>query len=692
MRKSVVAGITLVGAAVLVALVLLLARGDAPIRLKLSSPRSDHADAPEHTAPALVPFAPASRPPDQIRPTAYVDPELAATRAAPDTDLLRVLVVDDSTGLPVPEAEVAGADEGTHPPPRIGFYSAPSTLVTDFDHAPQRVLANERGIAVIRTSEKLVVAARKGPLFGLRKFKQAPRGEIRVVMVPGPFVAAKVVTETGAPAPGVAVTFQLRRKKGGSSSASAVTILSRAPDGLAIAHHPGVSRDEASSIASAVGDINEVTATLDGAGPKEGVKATADQLKEGPITLVLAATGTLVVKLADGEGKPFLPEARVTLTASRGQKVRSVTFELPTAGGTAEFPFVPVGAVLSVSAEFGELDSVRREKFDSLKTSGERLTVELRFGKRRATVKGRAVDENGAPLGRRTLNVDLVSGPVLVLPATLSVDTDAAGEFKIQLDRQNSASKDAQLFFEIRAGPDAVERHAIVALPKLSDADETALGDVRLPAPEPFATGFVRDELGAPLGGALVTTEAMTSRGFPGETFTVGPRNVGGHDAFRARTDEFGAFRIPKPARSQGRVTSFGLKAELPGYVCTGPAAGLKSGAQDVVIVLSGAGVIEGRLVLPDPAPVRRLTASVTLTAPAAASAVTSYRFEDRVDSDGRFQLPGIHPGVATVEIRMAGASEPLASIADVTVPRLGTSDDARLRAIDLREHPLLRP
>ena len=74
-----------------------------------------------------------------------------------------------------------------------------------------------------------------------------------------------------------------------------------------------------------------------------------------------------------------------------------------------------------------------------------------------------------------------------------------------------------------------------------------------------------------------------------------------------------------------------------------------------------------------------------------ATGGTTKHRFEDCVDSSGAFRLTGVRPGVGKLEVRLSGVDEPLASIPDVAVRRLETTDDARLRPIDLRGHPALR-
>jgi hypothetical protein len=110
-------------------------------------------------------------------------------------------------------------------------------------------------------------------------------------------------------------------------------------------------------------------------------------------------------------------------------------------------------------------------------------------------------------------------------------------------------------------------------------------------------------------------------------------------------------------------------------------------GTKDVKVTLLGAGVLEGRLLLPDPAPVRDVELHVSRVE---GDRESSNRYEDRVDSDGRFRLQRILPGRVTVTVKLAKGAD-LAVIRDVDVPRFAAAADPRLRAIDLREHPAQR-
>ena len=690
MRKSALAGIVLAVVAAAVALWFLLDRERAPGGPQTRGGRVSEAEPLAEMEPPVRPPVPESQLVAPIRPAPFVDPDAPGTRAAVVDEPLRVLVLDDATGIPVPGAEVAWTDESRPPPVRGGVWGAPSTLVSDFDHAPQRTVADARGVAVVRTSPRLAVAARSGDRFGLRRFRDAPqpRGEIRLAIVAGPLVAARVVSESGVPVAGVPVTISMNLAKANSISNRAFYATSRGPDGLAIAHHPGVIE------AFSQGDIKEVTAAIEGTGSGGRVKATSDELKAGPITLVMPQTGRVVVKVLDPEGKPFPSETTVSLAAERpsapGWFFRR---EAKTNDGSAEFAMTPAGNLLTASAETAGFDTVTREKLDGPKGSGELVTIELRFQRRRAVVRGRAVDENGGPLFGAELQAELVQGDrMLILPAAIRLALDRRGDFSFEVDRGNPRLSMVDLMLELRDSLDAVEFHGRSRLPKLAADDETWLGEIRLSRVDTLASGVVIDDLGAPVAGALVIADAFRADYVEGHVISIGPRSLPNlTDVNRARTDESGAFQIQNRDLSGARITGFRLSAEMPGYVCPDRPEVDRAAVTGMKIVLQGTGTIEGRILLPDLAPVRRLTVQVTVS-DCTPGCKTHYVFDDCVDSSGSFRLTGIQPGTAKVDVLMTGMAAPLTSVASVPVRRLATADDARLRAIDLRGHPALRP
>ena len=138
-------------------------------------------------------------------------------------------------------------------------------------------------------------------------------------------------------------------------------------------------------------------------------------------------------------------------------------------------------------------------------------------------------------------------------------------------------------------------------------------------------------------------------------------------------------------------IQTFGLGAELEGYVCPDPPEALypdPDAKKPVKLVMRGAGTIEGSVALPEQTSGYAIRAVVVRPS---GDDVPKKTFEDCIDSEGKFRLSGILPGNVTVRLELRDVAEPLATIPDVNVRRLRSTDDARLRNIDLRQHPALR-
>src|SRR5687767_9254047 len=112
MRKPAVIGIAAFACFVLAGVFLLSERGAESPALDL--PHDDAAPAVERSSAART----ESRAETEIRPIAampFVEPESRPAPAESEPELLRVLVIEDSTGLPVPGAEVTWRDREETP-------------------------------------------------------------------------------------------------------------------------------------------------------------------------------------------------------------------------------------------------------------------------------------------------------------------------------------------------------------------------------------------------------------------------------------------------------------------------------------------------------------------------------------------------------------------------------------------------
>jgi hypothetical protein len=678
MRKSVVIGVLVAALLALAAWRLLLeATEDPPARAGASPAAGPSADArsPEPGPDA----APSSRRVEAIRPATFAEPEAVA---ATDPDLLRVLVVDDGTGVPVPGAEVAWTDARFESQTWSAPFGRRRGLIADFDAAPHRAWADYRGIARIRASQELAVAARLGDRFGYRWFDTPPRGEIRLELVRGPFIAAKVVTDDGSPVPGVMVWFSVSYESG---KMGMLTAVSRSPDGVAIADHPATKVKD--SYYGSCGPIEEATASIMGLAKPQHVKASLADLERGPITLVLERAAPLDVQVLDPDGRPLLASVRLSLTA-RGSGGASVLRATATSG-VASFPAVPTGVRLELRGETAAFDSATRS-LDPL-VPGDAKKVELRLARKRAQLKGRAVDEFRIALARRTIEIDVITSSGLVIfPETVKALANERGDFSFTVDRESHEIVGSAIVFEVRGVGGVLERGRVGRVSRqIFDADELDLGELALVPPTTLVTGIVKDELGMPLSGAVVKSSATSVTHGQGTVSIGGGRQPPWPGSGCATTGDDGAFQIPAPTRSDGYVQGLSVTAQKPGYVDAREY--LSRGDKTVTIVMKGAGTLAGRLVLPELASVSKLSMRVTRATQAESDSIEAKVFEDCIDSTGAFRLEGLLPGVMSLEVLMHGVEEPLTTVSDIQVVRCRDAVDARLRAIDLRGHEALR-
>ena len=239
--------------------------------------------------------------------------------------------------------------------------------------------------------------------------------------------------------------------------------------------------------------------------------------------------------------------------------------------------------------------------------------------------------------------------------------TDAEGMLALSVDRQLFGPKGCDLSLEIDAGSGRVERSAVVLVAAVSDADETPVGDIRMAAPDLLVTGVVVDDDGVPLSNALVTIEDWQIN--PQKGAGRGTNVAAALARFRTWTDGAGAFEMPLPPRVRAKINGFSVAAEHPRHLCRDRVRGVQKGAKDVKVVLHGAGRVEGSLLLPELAPVRRLEMIILRSDVVGTMGVKKQRFDDCVDSDGRFRSTDLMPGTVTVSIRMPPFPEPLVEI-----------------------------
>jgi hypothetical protein len=600
-------------------------------------------------------------------------PTLARTAAT-----VRVYVYDHATGAPIAGAEVAASAAASLPRVQTNnFFSRTSSSTPPatslFDLATERAITDSAGKAVVERKNGLIVASRRGELFGWKQVFGTPGNEVRVPMIRSWPIAARVVSEDGAPVPGIPVVlrriYDVSHVRGLGEE---VIVTSREPDGLAVLRMWSVGAP-----ATGTGDV--LRAWIKGY-EVNAVEAPLHELERGPLTLRLPPMASLRVMLKDADGRPFRDPARVYVGAGpfrpgadRQGLVPEPSIDLEAIDAVASFPKVPIGIPLTVVA-LAESCEPAVVDLAPMAVAAVTESVNLQLASRRAVLSGRIVDDQGAVLASRHIRIVTVTrNPAALTPQQRVVrseprrmESDRDGSFRVDAPARATARQGARLEIEIVDAAGDLTHVGALDVPALADGAETPLGDVEVSARSVLVAGRVRDDHGSPLAGVKVIAHAQ------GLTARV-----------EALTDASGAFSIPVPASAsggEGKVEFVVVTTELMSEFRAGGPQYVPPGKTDLVVVLAATGAIEGAVIPPADLPMFRLRMTVSggaLRNPAS--------FEDCVDSEARFRLDGLPPGSFTLGVYRPGQRDPLVSLPGIEVPRLGVSSDPRLQSIDLR-------
>jgi len=445
---------------------------------------------------------------------------------------LRVRVVRDGDGSPVPGAAVYLVDARIYRDPEKGALLSGlrevGEVVEDLVRPAQ---TGHDGVVIVRAVGAWVslFAGIEG-MWGLRQFdlREVASSPVEVELrLEDDFgVSVLVVGEGGAPVAGVPVAYRATSRW---PRARAVMTRESGADGLVRFRHLGaLSRWETSGLPD-VGHYVSLELPL-----AERIYAEFDPeaLPAEPIRLVLPATGAVVVKARDLEGKPAEDGLWVMLQERMPGEIRERYGSPPgtmerqswlglmnqrLAGGEARFDRVGLGLRLEIGTWFeqgGDLDHVEA---DGPREPGEIVEVELRQSRATPAVTARLLDADGAPWkgegsfdgwflrigedGRRVRKTRLVvrpdetglfRAPIANLPAA----TPLYGRFVFTSSPSGSrGSMRLWVSDEIRQLP----------------AGALDLGDLRLES-GPLAAGVVVDSAGLPLETCHVLAQVVRPR------------------------------------------------------------------------------------------------------------------------------------------------------------------------------------
>ena len=341
------------------------------------------------------------------------------------------------------------------------------------------------------------------------------------------------------------------------------------------------------------------------------VRLAAGEHRED-LQIEVPPTKRLAGLVVDEDGKPY---SNLFLKISWSRDGHSGSHGAPTnRQGRFRFPYLPAGSY-KLSANNQELGT-----FEAGETA-LRLTVDRKTKAEvpQLEVRVRLPDGTPAPTGSGQLR--LMQGTGYIQASGFAIQ-DGRARVRIPKPRKNTRP----VLVILRAG-DLFGR-ALNIRPAAIDPVDLTLPAVEVQLEAGLAiAGQVVDEGGEPLSGFVV---ALT------------PKEQAGHDSPRATTDADGRFAIDSLPDAEWILL---VQVGSSGYMVEAGRS-VKSGDQDVRVVLQKGGVIKGEAYGPNGKPLA--SAQVTWQAEAVPGQQGSGRYgHARTDHLGRFTLQGLQPGLA---------------------------------------------
>ena len=598
----------------------------------------------------------------------------------------RILVVDAATNEPVAGADVRWARvlsmttlNDPHHPYRIP--AVEDLVPADGPH----VVTDASGAARLPSGALPgVVVAKKGEATGGLTIRDRVDGDLvlRIGFAPG--ITIQVVDANGHGVAGVPVGIRATDAPAANSFAAWLGVTS-GPDGFA--------------------QVRDVSRQLKMLGPnpecvvylpiltKAPVSITLDlaHLPTEPVRMILPACGSVVARVHDSAGKPVLA-SKVSLSefsaavtsendARRSQApdddARDIVSFDPTEilEGQAVYPFVGLDLQLSLVVT----DGTRRARVTGAgpRGVGEVVTFDVDMGAPLSTLRGRLVDERGLPIGdcdlwfAFDLDRDGARGPTRVQ----SVRSAHFGQFETNVPYDDSTGMRGVVRIRGNEMSDHADRMTLLPISNAIRPGVNDLGDIVLHAPSSIASGRVVDEAGQPIPQVVVSVSVRTNSevNLTGWITSFAPRST--------RTDEQGLFDL-RGILEEPKASLYG---DRPGWLRTGPVE-VPVGSRDVILRMSRAGEIAGKVLLDDPkrAPDVRIVLRHAGDTDEQRQA-TMYTESAGLRSDGTFRVSRARPLVFDATVMMNGRSEPLLVIENVDLRGGGPSKDPRLATIDVR-------
>ena len=584
--------------------------------------------------------------------------EGTSDRTVVDSNVTAVRVIDRASKKGVPGAMVYVVSESTlHSPEAFQDRSRFSIHRFAQTWGTQHV-ANEDGLVVVSVTPRSLVCARQEDRWGIHLQRANSAGEAVIEIEPVTAIEIEVVDGSGARVEGVPLRLHI-----GELDAEVETTDTNGRATLRV--------DRA--IRQTCKDMDGKLAVGWGFPTRDSASVEVD-LQTPPqdvIRLVLPPTGRVSVRIGNADGQPLglglCQIASMQPSREKPDREFSGTSYRPIIDGVAEHPFVGLGLKLELTAmkfSRGQPSDMVTTEIEGPALPNQRIEAEMTFKVSRTHLTMRAVDENGAPLTHRDLQVTLDSADETMSMSSWSAPayTDESGLFEIPAPAVSATRLKLTVNVQSKG-----ESGKVIAGQSVFWIDSAAsidtLGDIRLLESTPFAAGTVKDVDGRPVSGTRINLSVI-------DASRLTPNNE--------RSLEWVALGRDVYSDSDGR---FVIHAELPqGEYVVQPGDSrfaiassqpFRKGATDVVLVVERSSEAKGRILVDDEAALRAL--SVAIAQPINGTSVhASYACKG-----GTFEVFGLRSGPALVTISLGQFRS-----------YLGTQETTQFRS---RDHPGLR-
>lgn len=578
---------------------------------------------------------------EDAAPAASGAPESASSSRA-----VLVRVVHASNGAPAPGARVWVQREGQDPAEwarawdAFGDLGAVLSSGLGLEHT-----ADERGLMHLPEPESgLWVFAELGEERGEGRVERG-KGECTLSIARTRSVEVLTVDGAGKPLSGVLVAMVRLTTPGWGEIARGVT----GADGRRVLY--------VDSEASDTLDPPAVLAPMLVQSEPAGIEVQPASLPREVVRFVIGPHGRVIVRAVDERGQRRRARGSAGLGADAARNVELPAAQVagpwldrPLEDGEAVFERVGVGLALRAWVEARGFD-VEMAEAGGPQGPGAESLVEIPVLRRRLSVRGRALEEDGDSLGAARvwgwLAADGGHGEQV-----LGVWTDELGRFA---DRGGEALAAADVGTEIvleGARDGEVARRGLARLPEPDEEGVLDLGELALYPIALVASGRVELSDGEPVNNAEVTV--------------AGTELVG-------RSSQSGLFAIS----GEAPASAFELVARDWLYL-SGPPVPARAGQENVLIRMRRGARLAGRLVLPSGVVAHTLQMIVDVEPNAPGSAPWRYEGFD-LGPGGEYEIAPLETGRARLSIGLVESELPLAEGL-----RLREGEACRVETIDL--------